>query len=72
LPEQSRAVSLAQWDIARQLILTDDARKFGFGQIQEAKMAATIELVKTFQKVDDNIKPKDLYSNQYLSQLSVE
>lgn len=72
LPETTRSISLAQWDIAKQLIVTDSARKHGLGQIEEEKMATTIELIKQFRKVDEQIKPKDLYTMEFLPKLEVD
>ena len=72
MPESNRALSLQQWDIAKELMVTDSTRKNGLGFIEEDKMAKTIALIKSFQKVDDKIMAKDLYSMEHLPKLPIE
>ena len=72
MPESNRALSLQQWDIAKELMVTDSTRKNGLGFIEEGKMANTIALIKSFQKVDDSVTAKNLYTMEYLPKLPID
>jgi NitT/TauT family transport system substrate-binding protein len=72
LPETNRTVSLEQWDVAQQLILTDSARKNGLGWIEDSKMVQTIALIKSFRPVDDALTAKDIYTVSFLPKLSID
>ncbi|MGD9712926.1 MAG: ABC transporter substrate-binding protein [Thermomicrobiales bacterium] len=72
LPENNRAVSLAQWDVARQLITTDSALKNGLGWIEEGKMNQTIALIRNFQKVDGALTAKDVYTMSFIPKIKID
>lgn len=65
-PETSRDLILAQWRIVAQYLLTDTAKEKGYGYIREDKMAATLDYVKAFSKLENPIKATDLFSMDYL------
>lgn len=71
-PESSREVSLEQWDVARQLMLTDSTKAHGLGYIEEDKMQATLDLIRSYQKIDDSIQPGDVYTMKFLPKISAE
>lgn len=71
-PESSREVSLEQWDVARQLMITDSIREHGLGYIDAEKMVQTLELVKSFKDVGDSIQADDLYTMEFLPEIPVK
>lgn len=66
-PETSQDLIQAQWRIVADHLLTDTAKAKGYGYIREDKMAATLEYVKNFSKLENPIKATDLFSMEYLT-----
>jgi hypothetical protein len=57
---------LAQWKIVSGQLVTDVAKQKGLGYMTEAKMAATIDLIKANSKLEKDIKPLDVMTMEYL------
>ena len=71
-PESSRELMQQQWSTLRYNILTPDSVQHGLGYIGESKMAATLTLMRDFQNLKDDIKPRDIYTLDALPQLTVQ
>jgi NitT/TauT family transport system substrate-binding protein len=65
-PESSRDLVLDQWRIVAGQLVTETARKKGLGYMTEEKMAATIDLIKAYSKLANDIQPKDVYTMEFL------
>lgn len=65
-PESSKALVLQQWRVVMKHFVTPTATEKGLGHITEKKMAQTLDLIKTFAKIEKNIAPGDLYTMQFL------
>src|SRR5690606_2185422 len=59
-PESSRDLTLAQWKVTMDYLVTDHARKNGLGSIDRAKMERTLELIKTYQQGKADIVVDDI------------
>ena len=70
-PESSRDLTLAQWKITMQHMLTDNARNKGLGFMDQAKAAKTLDLIKKYQQGKADITVDDVYSMKYLSKIEV-
>ena len=66
-PESSRDLTLAQWKITMQHMLTERTRARGLGYIDREKMAKTLELIKKYQDVKGDVGVADVYSMNFLS-----
>ena len=66
-PQTWRVLVLAQWRIVAKHLLTDTAKEKGYGYIREDRMAATLEYVRNFSKLENPIKGTDLFSMDYLT-----
>jgi NitT/TauT family transport system substrate-binding protein len=65
-PETTRDMVLAQWKIVSGQLVTDVAKQKGLGYMTEAKMAATIDLIKANSKLEKDIKPLDVMTMEFL------
>ncbi|MEO5694692.1 MAG: ABC transporter substrate-binding protein [Usitatibacter sp.] len=65
-PETTRDMVLAQWKIVSGQLYTDVAKQKGLGYMTEAKMAATIDLIKANSKLEKDIKPADVFTMEFL------
>lgn len=65
-PESSRDLVLDQWRIVAGQLVTETARKKGLGYMTEEKMAATLDLIKAYSKLVNDIQPKDVYTMEFL------
>jgi NitT/TauT family transport system substrate-binding protein len=65
-PETSRELVLDQWRIVAGQLVTETGKKKGLGYMTEEKMAATIALIKAFSKLESDIKPRDVYTMEFL------
>ena len=65
-PETTRELVLAQWKIVSGQLYTDVAKQKGLGYMTEAKMAATIDLIKANSKLEKDIKPTDAFTMEFL------
>ena len=65
-PESSRELVLAQWKIVAGQLVTEVAKQKGLGYMTEEKMAATIDLIKANSKLENDIKPRDVYTMEFL------
>jgi NitT/TauT family transport system substrate-binding protein len=68
-PESSRDLTLAQWKITMQHMLTDVARSKGLGFMDEAKVVKTLDLIKKYESGKADITVNDIYSMKYLSKI---
>jgi NitT/TauT family transport system substrate-binding protein len=70
-PESSRDLTLAQWKITMQHMLTDLAKANGVGFMDRAKMEKTLDLIKTYQQGKATLTVEDVYSPQYLEKIDL-
>lgn len=68
-PESSRDLTLAQWKITMEHMLTDRTRNNGLGYIDRGKMEKTLQLVKQYQQGNADVKVDDVYSMKFLSKI---
>lgn len=71
-PATSRELMLQQWGYIEHDMLTPTADKMGLGYMEAGKMEKTITLMKAFQHVTADIKPADIYTDQYLPKIEVK
>ena len=69
--ESSRDLTLAQWKITMEHMVTDRSRANGLGYIDRGKMQHTLDLIRKYQNVKEDIKVDDIYSMNYLSKVDV-
>jgi len=66
-PENKPALAAEEWKIAAGLIMTDEAKQHGVGYMDQARMAATYDIVTSAFDLDKNQdKIDNVYSNQFL------
>lgn len=65
-PESSREITLQQWDAALPLILSDNVKKNGFGFLEKGKMAETLRLIVTSQKIDSSMEVTDIFDTRFV------
>lgn len=70
-PESSRDLTLAQWRVTMQHMLTDNSRKHGLGYMDRAKTEKTLDLIKKYQQGKAEITVEDIYSMNYLSKIGL-
>jgi len=68
-PESSRDLTLAQWKITMQHMLTDNSRANGLGFMERGKTEKTLDLIKKYQQGKAEIAVDDIYSMKYLSKI---
>ena len=61
-----------QWNTLRYNMLTPTAAIKGLGYIDEARMSATLNLMRKFQNLKADIKPGDVYTLKYLPHIIVK
>src|SRR5262249_35083616 len=61
-PESSRDLTLAQWKITMQHMLTEQSKANGLGYMDRAKMEKTLDLIKKYQQGKTEIVVEDIYS----------
>ena len=71
-PATSRDLMLQQWGYIEHDMLTPTAAAKGLGYMEPGKMEKTIALMKAFQHVTADIKPADVYTDQYLPKIEVK
>lgn len=71
-PESSRDLTLAQWKVTMQHMLTDNAKAHGLGYMERGKMEKTLELIKKYQQGKAELVVDDVYSSKVLSKIAVE
>ena len=65
-PESSREITLQQWDAALSLILSDNVKKNGFGFLEKDKMAETLHLIVTSQKLESSLEVTDIFDTRFM------
>jgi NitT/TauT family transport system substrate-binding protein len=70
-PESSRDLTLAQWRITMEHMVTDRSRAQGLGYIDRSKMQHTLDLIRKYQDVKEGVNVDDIYSMKYLSKIDV-
>ncbi|HWL04144.1 MAG TPA: ABC transporter substrate-binding protein [Xanthobacteraceae bacterium] len=70
-PESSRDLTLAQWKVTMQHMLTDQAKANGVGFMDRGKMEKTLDLIKKYQQGKADIKVEDVYSPNYLEKIDL-
>lgn len=68
-PESNRDLSLAQWKVTMQHMLTDNAKTHGLGYMERRKMEKTLDLIKKYQQGKAEITVEDVYSPNFLSKI---
>lgn len=68
-PESSRDLTLAQWKITMQHMLTERTQANGLGYMDRGKMEKTLDLIKKYQQGKAEIVVDDVYSMNYLSKI---
>jgi len=71
-PASSRELMEQQWQTLRHNMLTPTAGSKGLGYIDDARMQATLKLMHDFQHLSADVKPKDVYTLDYLSRIFVK
>jgi NitT/TauT family transport system substrate-binding protein len=69
--ESSRDLTLAQWKITMEHMVTDRSRAHGLGYIERAKMQHTLDLIRKYKDIKQDIKVDEIYSMDYLSKIDV-
>jgi len=70
-PESSRDLTLAQWKVTMQHMLTDQAKANGVGFMDRGKMGKTLDLIKKYQQGKAELKVEDVYSPDYLEKIDL-
>jgi NitT/TauT family transport system substrate-binding protein len=70
-PESSRDLTLAQWKITMQHMLTDSAKANGLGFMDRIKMEKTLELIKKYQQGKAELIVDDVYSPNFLNKIDI-
>jgi len=70
-PESSRELTLAQWNITIEHMLTDYTRANGIGAMDRAKVERTLDLIKKYQNVAADMTADDIYSANFLDKIEV-
>lgn len=68
-PESSRALTLAQWKITMDHMLTERSRQNGLGSFDRTKVEKTLELIKKYQQGKSEITADDIYTSKYLTRV---
>lgn len=71
-PESNRDLSLAQWKVTMQHMLTDNAKAHGLGYMERGKMEKTLDLIKKYQQGKAEIVVEDVYSPDFLSKIDTD
>jgi NitT/TauT family transport system substrate-binding protein len=71
-PESSRDLTLAQWKITINHMLTDRTRASGLGYVDRAKMEKTLDFIKKYQDIKGEITVDDIYTPKFLSKIGVQ
>jgi NitT/TauT family transport system substrate-binding protein len=71
-PESNRELSLAQWTVSSEHILTDRTRANGLGYIDRGKMQHTLDLITKYQEVKQAVGLDDIYSSSALPKVPVQ
>jgi NitT/TauT family transport system substrate-binding protein len=70
-PESSRDLTLAQWKVTMQHMLTDNSRKNGLGFMERGKTEKTLDLIKKYQQGKADIVVDDVYAMGYLNKIDI-
>jgi NitT/TauT family transport system substrate-binding protein len=68
-PESNRDLSLAQWIVSTEHVLTDRTRANGLGYIDRAKMQHTLDLITKYQEVKQKVELDDIYTASLLTKI---
>jgi NitT/TauT family transport system substrate-binding protein len=68
-PESNRDLSLAQWTVSTEHLLTDRTRVNGLGYIDRAKMQHTLDLIMKYQEVKQKVELDDIYTAKFLTKI---
>lgn len=68
-PESNRDLSLAQWTVSAEHVLTDRTRANGLGYIDRAKMQHTLDLITKYQEVKQKVELDDVYTSKLLTKI---
>ncbi len=68
-PESSRDLTLAQWKVTMQHMLTDNSRANGLGFMERGKTEKTLDLIKKYQQGKAELVVDDVYSMNFLSRI---
>lgn len=69
-PESNRDLTLAQWKVTMQHMLTDNAKSQGLGFMERAKMERTLDLIKKYQQGKTELVVEDVYSPNFLEKIA--
>jgi NitT/TauT family transport system substrate-binding protein len=70
-PESNRDLTLAQWKVTMQHMLTDNAKAQGLGFMDRGKMENTLSLIKQYQQGKAELAVDDVYSPKFLNKIDV-
>lgn len=70
-PESNRDLTLAQWRVTMQHMLTDNAKSHGLGFMERGKMEKTLELIKRYQQGKAELVVDDVYSPKFLEKIDI-
>ncbi len=71
-PESSRELTLAQWKITIEHMVTDRTKANGLGYVDRAKMERTLEFIKKYQDIKQDVKLDDIYTPNFLNKISAQ
>jgi len=70
-PESSKELTLPQWKVTMQHMLTDYSKANGLGMLDRVKMQKTLDLIKQYQQGKADIVVDDIYSSKFLDKIAV-
>ncbi len=65
-PEVEADIGVQEIGIVKDLVLSDEAKKNGIGYMDSGKVAVTRDLMATYFQLKGQVKPEDLYTNDFL------
>jgi NitT/TauT family transport system substrate-binding protein len=71
-PESNRDVVLAQWKVSLPFVLTETAKSKGLGYIDDGKMQATLDVIRSYKSIDPSLKPGDVYTMKFLPKVAAD
>lgn len=68
-PAADPAMTRAAWEIAVDLLLTQEAKKLGIGHMTRDKMQRTIAIMTQYANLQGKVRPEEMYTNAFLPKL---
>lgn len=65
-PEVEADIGVQEVGIVKSLVLSEEAKKNGIGYMDPKKVASTRDLIATYFQLKGEVKPEDLYTNEFL------